>query len=34
MARPLYEGKRSFTRTTTLFPVARNVTLTRVPKAQ
>ena len=34
MARPLCEGKRSLTRTTTLFPVAGKVTLTRVPNAQ
>ena len=30
MARPLCEGKRSLTRTTTLLPVAGKVTFTRV----
>lgn len=34
IARPLWAGKRSLTRTTTLLPVESSVTFTRVPKAQ
>ena len=34
IARPLWDGKRSLMRTTTLLPVAGKVTRTRVPKAQ